>query len=612
MKKIIYCILAVVVALPTLAQTPSAQWQWVKSFTSNAEIQNAVVDNDGNIYFISSTIYNFTFPGKSLLLYGSSDIFLGKMDANGTVLWLKTAGGTRFDSGNAIAIDKNNNIVITGSFSSTVMYFDSLTVNLTDSSTYTTDLFIAKYDSSGKALWAKSTKGRSSEQGRAVTFDNNNNIYLTGDYVWAADLRFDSLTIPQVNYTSQAFFAKLNPNGDFLWVEGAICSSSTAYSIATDANGDLCVGGFYGGTLKIGAVTGPNSGTGKAQFFIVKLDTAGNCIWASATQTDVNGITKGSLAIDNSNNIVAAFTGKASFGRKPYLFKFNTQGQMVWEKMVNNILSARNDDCNSLTLDANDNIYISGAFYSNQFKISTDIILNNTNYDAATRSDTYIVKYDSAGGVVWAKNGRGKGYDFGFALVTNKGNIYQFGQTGGDTLFLDSLACESGANLNINILYLAAFSECLQPLTTITQNGDSLTVTQSANYQWYFNGDSIKGATSKIYYAPKSGRYTVSHKEAGGCINVSAPYDFIKTGIDKLSADAAIKVYPNPSMGNFTVMVPQNTQKVVIFNTSGQLVKQYSVEGSTSLDIELLQSGIYFINVYTESQVITEKVVVVR
>ena len=54
---------------------------------------------------------------------GSSDIFVTKINADGTYAWTATMGGSNADEGNAVAVDSTSNVYLTG-------YSDSLTIDL--------------------------------------------------------------------------------------------------------------------------------------------------------------------------------------------------------------------------------------------------------------------------------------------------------------------------------------------------------------------------------------------------------------------------------------------------------------------------------------------------
>ncbi|WP_247232089.1 SBBP repeat-containing protein [Telluribacter sp. SYSU D00476] len=115
--------------------------------------EDIAVDKDENVYLISfNSSPQLTYvpyprqgsgPSGSvidLVHYGDADVFVGKFDSHGNLLWTKTAGGTGNDNGQSIAIDYSGTVYITGSFEHTATF--GIT-SLTSSSG--SDIFVAKF-----------------------------------------------------------------------------------------------------------------------------------------------------------------------------------------------------------------------------------------------------------------------------------------------------------------------------------------------------------------------------------------------------------------------------------------------------------------------------------
>jgi hypothetical protein len=139
----------------TVKYNPNGNLIWAKNANGNAN-GDGVTTYGSNIYatgsFNSSTIFRSDRgkPGTSPAV----DIFIVKYDADGHVIWTKGAGGTAYDATQAAATDGSGNIFVTGYFHSSKVTFGATTLTLGNTSDY--DMFIAKYDPNGTALWAKS------------------------------------------------------------------------------------------------------------------------------------------------------------------------------------------------------------------------------------------------------------------------------------------------------------------------------------------------------------------------------------------------------------------------------------------------------------------------
>src|SRR6187401_873044 len=78
----------------------------------------------------------------------------------------------------------------------------------------------------------------------------------------------------------------------------------------------------------------------------------------------------------------------------------------------------------SIATDANDNIYVTGVFQSTSITFGSITLTNNS----TNSYDIFVVKYSSAGTVLWAYSGGGTGIDYGNSISTDgNGNVYVVG-----------------------------------------------------------------------------------------------------------------------------------------------------------------------------------------
>jgi hypothetical protein len=85
--------------------------------------QSVVVDSSGNVYITGSFRGTADFDpdgtGDNHLSAGEEDIFLTKINSDGSYGWTKTMGGGDRDYGQSVAVYGSDNIYITGSFRGT-------------------------------------------------------------------------------------------------------------------------------------------------------------------------------------------------------------------------------------------------------------------------------------------------------------------------------------------------------------------------------------------------------------------------------------------------------------------------------------------------------------
>jgi hypothetical protein len=148
---------------------------WAKSSQGNKVDYglSCVADDLGNCYMVGCFYSNtITFGGYTLTNanpVSTSDLFIVKYSPTGTVIWAKKAGGTGTDKAIDIDIDNVGDLVVTGWFYSSSITFG--TFNLTNSGTATSDIFIAKYSSSGNVIWA--TKAIGTENDEPTSFKHD-------------------------------------------------------------------------------------------------------------------------------------------------------------------------------------------------------------------------------------------------------------------------------------------------------------------------------------------------------------------------------------------------------------------------------------------------------
>ncbi len=153
--------------------------------------------------------------------------------------------------------------------------------------------------------------------------------------------------------------------------------------------------------------------------------------------------------------------------------------------------------------------------------------------------------------------------------------------------------------------------------TSLAQNGTMLTANAAgATYQWIncIGNTPINGETNQIYTATVNGNYAVvvTHN---GCSDTSSCYTVNNVGITESNESFVISIHPNPSNGNFQLVIENLTHNqkynMEIFNALGKKVYQTAITNAKS-DINLNDNakGIYFIKLYTGQSVVSRRVVI--
>jgi len=211
----------------------------------------------------------------------------------------------------------------------------------------------------------------------------------------------------------------------WLWASSAGGSGDDIVkSVAADIYGNFyAVGYFSSSSVNFGAFTLYNSGSGTKDMFIVKYNPSGTVLWAKSSGGSENEDAR-SVATDKGGNVYVAgsfqsnsvtfdtitITDPGSPLANFYLVKYDTTGKAIWVK--NSLNSPSSDAAYSVCASSSGSVLLTGAFQSNSITFDTITV---TNF-AAPSLDFFIVKYNSSGKVLWAKDVGGSGHDLSNAM----------------------------------------------------------------------------------------------------------------------------------------------------------------------------------------------------
>ena len=297
---------------------------WVKSLGGlYLDIGTSIIiDSDNNIittgffggtidFDLGPNIFNLTSKGKY-------DIFILKLDKYGNFVWAKSIGGLKNDQAYSIYLDSENNIYTSGYFSGTVDFDPGTGVSTLSTNVGEYDIFILKMDEDGNFVWAKSIPELSKLHNVSISFDSNDDIYVTGYFKDTIDLDL-GMTVHNLvsNDGSDIFLLKMNKDGNFIWAKGiGSLGDEVSSSIILDSNDDIYITGYFSETMNfdLGIDTFILSSIGDRDIFILKLNENGNFIWVKS----IGGLKDDrtySIFLDSENNIYTSgqFHGTVDF-----------------------------------------------------------------------------------------------------------------------------------------------------------------------------------------------------------------------------------------------------------------------------------------------------------
>jgi len=175
----------VVIAAVILFSSLSAQDPvWIKHYGPAGLCEGLKLAPDGSngVYGTGKLTTSCDFDGQPAVVLGMEDILLGRWDANGNTLWVRTAGGEcqlyEHEYSTDLAFDPLlEHVVITGTYNCPTAYFGSHVIYGSWDDDY--DMFVAAYDNAGECLWANGVRG--SVRSRMILVDQSSVIHVIGN-----------------------------------------------------------------------------------------------------------------------------------------------------------------------------------------------------------------------------------------------------------------------------------------------------------------------------------------------------------------------------------------------------------------------------------------------
>jgi hypothetical protein len=393
-------------------------FEWANSIGSHVKDLSGdiITDSENNVYVLGNFQGNIPIDNKNqnlnLISNGGSDVFLAKYSDDGTLIWIKSFGGTGYDYAYSLAIDSQNNVFIVGYFTGTVDFDPSVNSNYL-SSNGLQDIFISKFNKNGQLIWVKSFGNSQNELSKKIKVDNQDNVYIAGGFYGTVD--FDPSLNGVFNITSggssDGFILKLNNDGVFIWAKsffGIQNGYDFVNDIEFDDNNDLYVLTSFFGMVDFD----PGNGSHILNSFnsevnnscIVKLNKNGVFEWAKLIECEENCVIT-ECDVDENNNIyiIGRFRGKLK------LDDANENNEIVPNGTAYDILLAKyspnsdflwgfslgsNSSDSGLDIKYFENqIYISGLFSKsvdfNPSQESEFILTSNSNKDAFIANYTF-------------------------------------------------------------------------------------------------------------------------------------------------------------------------------------------------------------------------------
>ncbi len=471
----------------------------------------------------------------------NTDFYTSKWDLDGNFIWAKAmhgySGGDHTQLITSIAVDKLDNVYVTGNFRDTIdldpgvdtfFLYEMSTVAIGSNAG---DMFIAKLNASGDFVWAKQIGDMfAMVSSVSLGVDDYGNVYNTGHFKNTLD--FDpgpDTTAFTSNGSNDIYICKFGTHGQFMWA-GQMVSSG------------LGEGGFFSNRNE--------------QINALEIDSDNNIY----TIGELRYVPRDSMDFDPGDDTTMS----------------NGERQSVFVHKINYVCSNTSSSLTETACDSmvfNDHVYSSSGIYTQTLTnvvgcdsiVTLHLTINPTK--AASISESACYSY--------ALNGQ---------TYTTSG-IYTQKLT-------SSIGCDS--ILTIDLTIKTADVSVNRSGTTLTANASG------ASYQWLDcdnNKTPITGATSQSFTSNIEGNYAVVVIQ-DGCKDTSDCISNIPTSINEIFVNT-INVFPNPSNGRLTITTQNSVSDATVrlLNIIGEsLMEFHHLRGERfDFDVTDYPNGIYII-----------------
>lgn len=248
-----------------LAMKPDGKVKWVHTAEGpgSSSGHGIATDQQGNCYVGGYASGNCSFGGKKLTTPTGHDILVAKFDSQGKLGWLHEGHGSANAMIHEITADNTGNVWAAGMFQSELKLADRTVANQGKH-----DMLLTSFDASGKRLWTKTAGGAVIDYGLGVATDGQGNSFLTGSFTGLVE--FDGTPHSSNGPASDIHIVKFDRSGTLRWFQQAGSDRTDhAYTIVSDAQGNLYLSGACSGAARFGNHALPHQGSN--DIFLAKL-----------------------------------------------------------------------------------------------------------------------------------------------------------------------------------------------------------------------------------------------------------------------------------------------------------------------------------------------------
>ncbi len=542
---------------------------------------------------------------------------------------------------NDVAVDNAGNTYVTGGFIGTAN-FGGATPAFSLTSMGLKDIFIAKYDASGKPLWGFSIGGIAAgpgidDEGISIAVSPAGNLFVTGYFQGTADFDPGSGV---AEITSQGFrdvfLASYASDGTFRWVEGfGGTADDRGQDVSAKSNTDVYFTGFFRETASFSTGNDALTSAGEEDGYLISMNQSGGLTWLLG-YGDISVDRGNRVATDGAGNVYhlgifsrdvdfdpgadSALLSSLNGSQDGVLSSYAADGSFNWAIPIG---GPQLDGVAGLAVNGAGNIFITGFFIG-----TVDFDPQNAPQEVMSIGrDQYIAAYTSAGALSWVHpfgNGFAQGSDI---ALDDAGNVLVTGFFAGDVL-PDPVSALTLSSVGGQDMLLASYqpngtfrwAHAIGGLLTEIPTGLASGGTGNVYLTGFFEDEVDFDPSANSLLAQSAGEYD------GFLAQYGADGSFAVANEEPLSIqhDFPLEVFPNPAINSTSLHLTSpidgrvTVEVVDVLGRQVQSIETHFTRGTTTnlaLDIANLPAGLYFVHIkdnQTTSILKTASVTVLR
>jgi hypothetical protein len=373
---------------------PDGKTLWARGMGGEGDdiADSVALDPKGNPVVAGAFSKTLGMGNDKLESKGSDDMFVAALDKDGRRMWARHFGGPDSDGVDGVAVDAAGNIAVIGSYHAEMEVAKDNLFSGGD-----LDIVLIMLGPDGTPKWGRGWGAMGPDEGRAVAFDKQGNLYVLVEFSRAVDFGGGKLTSAG---NRDIGIIKLDPAGKHIWSRrfgGQL--DELAVSMAVDPAGSVVMTGSFDDVLDFGDGA-PLHTAGRSDVFVAKLGPDGSTLWAQKlgnTDEDIGA----AVTTDQYGNVYAGGwfwkeleVGGAKYkshGKKDlFLVAWGPGGAPLWAKTFGD---SEDDYARGLAVDAGA-IYATGTFHKTLNLGGEDLVAAVGKTPKIPYGDVFVAKWE--------------------------------------------------------------------------------------------------------------------------------------------------------------------------------------------------------------------------